>query len=91
MLCSITLSKAKGNSANQRASGSNNKLHSQADMNRYVKENVAANKDPRPRGAIFRGAAIPYFLRVHGGIGSAWLSEVTWLYRIAWENGSSIF
>jgi lipoprotein-anchoring transpeptidase ErfK/SrfK len=26
-------------------------------------------KDPRPRGTIFRGAAMPYFLRIHGGIG----------------------
>ena len=32
-------------------------------------ENVAVNSDPRPRGAIFRGAAMPYFLRIHGGIG----------------------
>ena len=33
-----------------------------------VMENVEANKDPRPRGTIFRGAAMPYFLRIHGGI-----------------------
>ena len=32
-------------------------------------ENVEADKDPRPRGTIFRGAAMPYFLRIHGGIG----------------------
>jgi hypothetical protein len=32
-------------------------------------QNVEAGKDPRPRGTIFRGAAMPYFLRIHGGIG----------------------
>ena len=34
-----------------------------------VMENVEADKDPRPRGTIFRGAAMPYFLRIDGGIG----------------------
>jgi hypothetical protein len=34
-----------------------------------VMENVESDKDPRPRGTIFRGAAMPYFLRIHGGIG----------------------
>ena len=34
-----------------------------------VMENVEVDKDPRPRGTIFRGAAMPYFLRIHGGIG----------------------
>jgi lipoprotein-anchoring transpeptidase ErfK/SrfK len=34
-----------------------------------VTENVESDKDPRPRGTIFRGAAMPYFLRIHGGIG----------------------
>ena len=34
-----------------------------------VMENVVANKAPQPRGTIFRGAAMPYFLRIHGGIG----------------------
>jgi lipoprotein-anchoring transpeptidase ErfK/SrfK len=34
-----------------------------------VMENVESGKDPRPRGTIFRGAAMPYFLRIHGGIG----------------------
>lgn len=34
-----------------------------------VLENVENGKDPRPPGTIFRGAAMPYFLRVHGGIG----------------------
>ena len=34
-----------------------------------VMENVESGKDPRPRGTTFRGAAMPYFLRIHGGIG----------------------
>lgn len=34
-----------------------------------VMENVESDKDPRPRGTIFRVAAMPYFLRIHGGIG----------------------
>jgi lipoprotein-anchoring transpeptidase ErfK/SrfK len=34
-----------------------------------VKENVDVAKDARPRGAVFRGAPMPYFLRIHGGIG----------------------
>ena len=34
-----------------------------------VTENVESDKDPRPRGTTFRGAAMPYFLRIHGGIG----------------------
>jgi len=34
-----------------------------------VMENVDSDKDARPRGTIFRGAAMPYFLRIHGGIG----------------------
>ena len=34
-----------------------------------VMENVESGKDSRPRGTIFRGAAMPYFLRIHGGIG----------------------
>jgi L,D-transpeptidase catalytic domain len=34
-----------------------------------VTENVGSDQDPRPRGTIFRGAAMPYFLRIHGGIG----------------------
>jgi lipoprotein-anchoring transpeptidase ErfK/SrfK len=32
-------------------------------------ENVDATKDRRPRGAVFRGAPMPYFLRIHGSIG----------------------
>ena len=34
-----------------------------------VMENVDAAKDPRPPGTVFRGAPMPYFLRIHGGIG----------------------
>jgi hypothetical protein len=34
-----------------------------------VMENVDVAKDPRPRGTVFRGAPMPYFLRIHGGIG----------------------
>jgi lipoprotein-anchoring transpeptidase ErfK/SrfK len=34
-----------------------------------VMENVESDKDPRPPGTIFRGAAMPYFLRIHAGIG----------------------
>ena len=34
-----------------------------------VMENVESGKDSRPRGTIFRGAAMPYFLRIHEGIG----------------------
>jgi L,D-transpeptidase catalytic domain len=34
-----------------------------------VMENVDVAKDSRPRGAVFRGASMPYFLRIHGSIG----------------------
>jgi hypothetical protein len=34
-----------------------------------VMENVDLTKDRPPRGTIFRGAPMPYFLRIHGGIG----------------------
>jgi hypothetical protein len=34
-----------------------------------VMENVDLTKDRRPRGTLFRGAPMPYFLRIHGGIG----------------------
>jgi len=36
---------------------------------RVVMQNVESDKDARPRGIIFRGAAMPYFLRIHEGIG----------------------
>ena len=34
-----------------------------------VAQNVENNKDPKPRGTVFQGAPMPYFFRVHGGIG----------------------
>jgi lipoprotein-anchoring transpeptidase ErfK/SrfK len=34
-----------------------------------VMENVDVTKDPRPRGTVFRGAPMPYFLRIQEGIG----------------------
>jgi lipoprotein-anchoring transpeptidase ErfK/SrfK len=34
-----------------------------------VLQNVDLSKDRRPRGTVFRGAPMPYFLRIHGGIG----------------------
>jgi hypothetical protein len=34
-----------------------------------VAENVNVTEDPRPPGTVFRGAPMPYFLRIHEGIG----------------------
>ena len=34
-----------------------------------VVQNVQNKKDPRPPGTVFRGAPMPYFLRIHGSIG----------------------
>jgi len=34
-----------------------------------VKENVDVTKNLPPRGTVFRGAPMPYFLRIHGAIG----------------------
>jgi hypothetical protein len=34
-----------------------------------IEQNVEIGKDPRPRGTVFRGASMPYFLRIQGGIG----------------------
>lgn len=34
-----------------------------------VMENVEAKKDPKPKGTVFQGASMPYFLRIHDGIG----------------------
>jgi hypothetical protein len=31
--------------------------------------NVGVNEDRRPPGAIFRGAPMPYFMRIHNGVG----------------------
>jgi lipoprotein-anchoring transpeptidase ErfK/SrfK len=36
---------------------------------RVVVQNVKNKKDPRPPGTIFRGAPMPYFLRIRGDIG----------------------
>ena len=36
---------------------------------RVMVENVDITKDSRPRGAVFRGAPMLYFLRIHGGVG----------------------
>lgn len=34
-----------------------------------VVENVGVHRDPRPPGTRFRGAPMPYFLRIHGAVG----------------------
>ena len=34
-----------------------------------VVQNVESKKDPKPRGAVFRGAPMPRLSRIHGGIG----------------------
>jgi lipoprotein-anchoring transpeptidase ErfK/SrfK len=34
-----------------------------------IVKNVDNQKDRQPRGTVFRGAPMPYFLRIHGGIG----------------------
>jgi hypothetical protein len=34
-----------------------------------VEKNVENGKVPRPRGTVFKGASMPYFLRISGGIG----------------------
>ena len=34
-----------------------------------VQEDVDVRKDPRPAGATFVGAPMPYFLRIYGGVG----------------------
>ena len=34
-----------------------------------VRENVDVTKNLPPRGTVFRGAPMPYFLRIHGAIG----------------------
>ena len=34
-----------------------------------VVENVDRAKDPQPPGTVFRAAPMPYFMRIHGGIG----------------------
>ena len=34
-----------------------------------VAQNVDRSKDPKPPGAVFQGAPMPYFMRIHGGTG----------------------
>ncbi|MBV9274540.1 MAG: L,D-transpeptidase family protein [Verrucomicrobia bacterium] len=34
-----------------------------------IEQNVELGRDPRPRGTVFKGASMPYFLRIQGGIG----------------------
>ena len=34
-----------------------------------VKKDVDVRKDPKPPGTTFRGAPMPYFMRIHGGVG----------------------
>ena len=34
-----------------------------------IRKDVDTSKDPRPAGAIFDGAKMPYFMRIHGGVG----------------------
>jgi hypothetical protein len=34
-----------------------------------VVENVDRSKDPKPPGTVFQAAPMPYFMRIHGGIG----------------------
>lgn len=34
-----------------------------------VKANVGIRRDPKPPGTTFRGADMPYFLRIHGAVG----------------------
>lgn len=36
---------------------------------KVVVANVASNRDTRPPGTTFRGAPMPYFMRIHGGVG----------------------
>ncbi len=34
-----------------------------------VQKDVELGKDPKPPGAIFKGAPMPYFMRITGGVG----------------------
>jgi lipoprotein-anchoring transpeptidase ErfK/SrfK len=34
-----------------------------------VKPNVELGKDPMPPGSHFKGAPMPFFMRIHGGVG----------------------
>ncbi|HEX8281323.1 MAG TPA: L,D-transpeptidase family protein [Chthoniobacterales bacterium] len=39
------------------------------EMDNVVVPNVAVNKDPKPPGTRFKGAPMPYFMRIVGGVG----------------------
>jgi hypothetical protein len=39
------------------------------DAGNVVKANVDVNKDPKPPGTRFKGAPMPFFMRIHGGVG----------------------
>ena len=39
------------------------------DADNVVVPNVAVNKDPKPPGTRFKGAPMPYFMRIVGGVG----------------------
>ena len=34
-----------------------------------IMKDIDRKKDPQPRGTIFDGARMPYFMRIHGGVG----------------------
>jgi hypothetical protein len=34
-----------------------------------IKKDIDTSKDPRPPGAIYDGAKMPFFMRIHGGVG----------------------
>jgi len=34
-----------------------------------IVQNVDVTKDPKPAGTVFEGAPMPYFMRIHGGVG----------------------
>jgi lipoprotein-anchoring transpeptidase ErfK/SrfK len=38
-------------------------------MGNLVQKDVELGKDPKPPGAIFQGAPMPYFMRITGGVG----------------------
>ncbi len=39
------------------------------DAGNVVKENVEVGKDPKPPGTHYKGAPMPYFMRITGGVG----------------------
>ena len=38
-------------------------------LGNVVAANIGIKDDPRPKGTRFRGSPMPYFMRIHGGIG----------------------